>query len=55
MATSKIRKVTVHYPTPENEEEFQRRAAQAFAKVLIKEFSPEVISECLKEMKGEKK
>lgn len=48
MATSKIRKVTVHYPTKENEEEFQRRAAQAFAKVLIKEYSPEVVKEFLK-------
>lgn len=50
---SKIRKITVHYPTPENQEEFDRRAARAVAKVLCDMYPPQVIDEVIERLKEE--
>lgn len=43
----KIKKVTVHYPTKENEEEFQKRAARAAAKVLFEMYPQPIIDKII--------
>lgn len=52
---SKIKNVTVHYPTPENQEEFDRRAARAVAKVLCEKYPPEVINQIIDYYKTKEK
>ena len=49
---TKVRSVTVHYPTPENEEEYDRRAAKAVARALCNTLPPEVIDELLRRLKA---
>ncbi|WP_192859244.1 hypothetical protein [Clostridium botulinum] len=49
----KIKKVTVHYPTDENKEEFQRRAARAFAEVLCEKYPLEVIDKIIERLERE--
>lgn len=44
---NKIKSVTVHYPSKENEEEFQRRAANAVAKVLFQIYPSDVINKLI--------
>ena len=44
---SKIKNVTVHYPTPENQAEFDRRATRAVAKVLCEMYPSEVIDQII--------
>lgn len=47
-------KVTVHYPTPENEEEYDRRAAEVYAEIISRHLSNEEIKKLIKLLKAEK-
>lgn len=51
---SKVRRVTVHYPTKENKEEFDRRAARAVAKVLCEKYPLETIDKVIEKLKDKK-
>ncbi|WP_443659017.1 hypothetical protein [Clostridium algidicarnis] len=56
MAThKKIKKVTVHYPTKENEEEFQRRAAKSVAQVLFEMYPLYVIDKIIDNLENVEK
>lgn len=44
---AKIKKVIVNYPTPENQEEYERRAAEAVAKILYECYPPDVIDQLI--------
>lgn len=44
---SKIKKVIINYPTPENQEEYERRAAEAVAKILCESYSSDVIDQLI--------
>lgn len=46
MATTDF-KIIIHYPTEENQEEFDRRSAQAVAKVLVDSLPSEKIDELI--------
>ncbi|WP_163248393.1 hypothetical protein [Clostridium niameyense] len=50
----KVRRVTVHYPTEENKEEFDRRAARAVAKVLCEKYPLETIDKVIEKLEKEK-
>ncbi|WP_142415463.1 4-alpha-glucanotransferase [Hathewaya massiliensis] len=50
---SKVKTVTVHYTTPENEEEFENRKAKAIAKVLAKTLPLEEIDKLIEFYKKE--
>lgn len=50
---NKIKKVTVHYPLPENKDEFDKRAARAVAKVLCEMYPPEVIDKIIEKLKSQ--
>jgi len=43
-----------NYPLPENQEEFNQRAASAIARVLIQTYPPEVIDEIIDTYKRKK-
>lgn len=47
---SKIKNVTVHYPTPENKEEFDRRLNRVVAKHVIETYPPEVVDLIIKRL-----
>ena len=47
---NKIRNVIVHFPTEENEEEFQRRAAKATAEVLCKKYPLQMIDKIIERL-----
>ncbi|MBU5269434.1 hypothetical protein [Clostridium cochlearium] len=49
----KIKNVVVHYPTPENQEEFDKKAARAVAKVLFNMYPIEVIEQIIEEYKDD--
>lgn len=46
--------ITINYPTPENETEFEQRAAEAMAKVLFYTLPPEVIDELIDKYESNK-
>ena len=48
---NKIKSVVVHYPSVENEEEFELRVANAMAKVLCKNYPPEIINKLIDELR----
>lgn len=56
MAThKKIKRVIVHYPSKENEEEFQRRAAMAVAKVLFQMYPENIIDKIIDKLEESQK
>ena len=52
---SVIKSITVHYPLPENQEEFDRRFAKAAVNTLKKKFEPEVILAAIERLEQEEK
>lgn len=56
MAThKKIKNVTVHYPTKENEGEFQKRAAKSVAQVLFEMYPLYVIDKIIDNLENAEK
>jgi len=51
----KIKKVTVHYPTKENEEEFQKRAVKSVAQVLFEMYPLYVIDKIIDNLENVEK
>lgn len=51
---AKIKKVIINYPTPENQEEYERRAAEAVAKILCECYPPDVIDQLIVSLRQSK-
>jgi hypothetical protein len=47
-------RIHINYPTQENEEEYENRAAQAMAKILYDTLPPEVVDELISKHKESK-
>lgn len=45
--------ITIHYPTPENQEEYDRRLARVYVGILTKELSEGSIDRLIKLLKEE--
>ncbi|GAA0788015.1 hypothetical protein [Hathewaya limosa] len=48
---AKIKKVIINYPTPENQEEYERRTAEAVAKILCECYPLDVIDQLISALK----
>jgi hypothetical protein len=47
-------RIHINYPTQENEEEYENRAAQAMAKILYDTLPPEIVDELIRKHKETK-